>query len=403
MKYNILIILIISLFINQLRTQITNCPAGSQTAAGAETVAAAADIANCNMCKSGFYHVGNPAFDAGDANNGQCTPCPKALQNGQATAGNLATLVNQCDVRCPTGTVINGGAASYDNAPAQCANCAPNHYSIAPNNFQAGVSECTPCPVNLQAGAVLFIGGQATIARQCDVRCPTNTQISGGQTSYVNASSECVNCQPNHYFGGPGSFNAGTSACTACPAGGNKPDGAVAKAGNEALITTQCNVACPKGTVNADGASNWVAASTDCANCGANYYYSGNAFAAGNTECTACPINKDGSKLTAGSNAKLATQCKVECPAGTVIDDGTSSNYVNAIAECTKCAANFFQSKTTGMVAGTDGCTECTKKLTTGAQAKLLAEATQKVQCASSSTFAKFLSISLLFISFYLL
>nr|QNH91381.1 putative immobilization antigen isoform [Ichthyophthirius multifiliis] len=401
MKYNILIILIISLFVNQLRA--VNCPPGSQTADGSDQVVANANLVDCTMCKINYYYArpGGANFVAGNAATGVCTQCPNNRQNGQATLGNDSTLAVQCDVSCPAGTAINTGATSFVNLINECVNCAANFYHATAGVFQAGVTTCEKCPVNLNAGPSTA-GDAANIATQCDVRCPENTETALAATSYVNASSECANCRANTYYGGQGAFQPGTSTCTTCPQGGQKANGAVATQGSNAKITAQCNVSCPTNTVNANGDPFWTTVVTDCLNCAADHYFSDAAFNPGVSQCKKCPVSKATPTTAAGSSASIITQCNVQCPAGTVLDDGSKNTFVTLASECTKCAANYYISKTSGFAAGTDTCTECTKKLTSGATAKPLAEANQKAQCASS-TFAKFLSISLIFISFYLL
>ncbi|EGR26990.1 immobilization antigen isoform, putative [Ichthyophthirius multifiliis] len=164
-------------------------------------------------------------------------------------------------------------------------------------------------------------------------------------------------------------------------------------------------VKCPAGS-QTDAGSDQVAAENnlpECTKCKLNFYYAGaSPLAAGNAVngiCTQCPQNKIDSVATLGSEATIAKQCDISCPPGTVLDDGVIQNYVKSPAECTKCLPNYFQSVENNQIVEAKTCAECSYKLPSGAQARIITEATRKVQCGV----AQFLSISLLFISFYLL
>nr|QNH91378.1 putative immobilization antigen isoform [Ichthyophthirius multifiliis] len=420
MKYNILIILIISLFINELRA--LNCPAGTQTQAG---LFEDGDLANCTHCRANFYYNGgNPAGDAvgaqaftpGAANaTGQCVACQVNREGSAGTQGAATNLATQCSVACPAGTAVaDGQTLNFALSVTQCTHCRANFYynggnpagdAVGAQAFTPGAAnatgQCVACQVNRE-GSVGTQGAAANLATQCSVACPAGTAVADGQTlNFALSVTQCTHCRANFYYNGDANFVAGTNQCTACPVGANKGADAAAAQGNAAKIKTQCNVLCPTGTSNANGDTFWTAAITDCVNCAANFYFNG-AFNAGTSQCIQCPVSKANPATAPGGSASLSTQCNSACPTGTVLDDGTTTNYTTQANQCTKCAVNFFASKTTGFVAGTDTCTECTKKLTSGATAKVFAEATQKIQCAAT-TFAKFLSISLLFVSFYLL
>ncbi|EGR32845.1 immobilization antigen isoform, putative [Ichthyophthirius multifiliis] len=468
MKNNILVILIISLFINQIKS--ANCPVGTETNTAGQ-VDDLGNPANCVNCQKNFYYNNAAAFVPGAST---CTPCPQKKDAGaQPNPPATANLVTQCNVKCPAGTAIAGGATDYAAIITECVNCRINFYNENAPNFNAGASTCTACPVN-RVGGALNAGNAATIVAQCNVACPTGTALDDGVTTdYVRSFTECVKCRVNFYYNGnngntpfnPGksqctpcpaikpanvaqatlgndatitaqcnvacpdgtisaagvnnwvaqntectncapnfynnnvpNFNPGNSTCLPCPA--NKDYGAEATAGGAATLAKQCNIACPDGTAIASGATNYVALQTECLNCAANFYFDGNNFQAGSSRCKACPANKvQGAVATAGGTATLIAQCALECPAGTVLTDGTTSTYKQAASECVKCAANFYTTKQTDWVAGIDTCTSCNKKLTSGAEANLPESAKKSIQC----DFANFLSISLLLISYYLL
>ncbi|EGR32503.1 immobilization antigen isoform, putative [Ichthyophthirius multifiliis] len=309
MSNNLLILLIITLFINELNALA--CPVGTQTAAGAQQDDA---IINCNHCKANFYYK------------------------------------------------------SVDGTP-----------------FNAGASVCTPCSKNKAADDVpppaAALGADATIVNQCNVSCPAGTTIANQSTNYVNAATECIKCAANFYYSGPNAFIAGTSICTPCPENGKKDfQLAISNKGDNATINIQCNVQCPYGTVSATGEYYWVQAKTDCVNCDVNFYFIGDAFIAGTNKCLECPSNKAQGVATAGSIATIILQCSLDCPDGTVLNDGKTTKYVADSKECVKCAANYYNQKRLGWLAGTDICIACNIKLTSGATAKLPSDATQATQ-----------------------
>nr|QNH91379.1 putative immobilization antigen isoform [Ichthyophthirius multifiliis] len=431
MKYNILIILIISLFINQL--QAINCPAGTQDVNGSDNVGA---VANCTHCKPNFFYNGSAAlgvargntpFSPGtDDNTGRCIACQMRLAAPVSTRGQDADLATQCSRSCPAGTVLDdGNTETFQLTATECVKCKLSFFyngsaalGVARGNtpFSPGTDDntgrCIACQIPL-AAPVSTRGQDADLATQCSRSCPAGTVLDDGNTeTFQLTATECVKCKLSFFYNGgavrgavrgntpfaPG-VNNNTGQCLACLVPKAAP---VSTRGQDADLATQCSIpACPVGTVLADGTTaNYAERIAECTNCAADYYSTG-AFVAGTSQCTKCLKSKATPSSSAGTNANIATQCDVSCPSGTVLDDGTKSTYAALASECTKCGPNFYTTKNTGFVAGTDSCTECTKKLSSGATAKSFAEATQKVQCAGN--FAKFLSISLLFISFYLL
>ncbi|EGR34780.1 immobilization antigen variant b protein, putative [Ichthyophthirius multifiliis] len=458
MKFNILIILIISLFINELRA--VNCPNGAAIANG-QSDTGAADINTCTHCQKHFYfNGGNPAGQAPGAaqfNPGvsQCIACQVHKADSQHRQGGDANLAAQCSNLCPAGTAVEDGQPTFTQSLSQCVNCKANFYFNGGNptgqapgagqfdptqlivnpdnnpevpNVSGPNGQCVACQVN-KSDSQLRPGAQANLATQCNNECPTGTAIQDGAIFiYTQSISQCTFCKVDFYFNGgnPSAQNPGNgqftpgqlivnpdaatvaqipmvpgpnSKCVACE---SKKTNSQSRSGLEANLAAQCGTECPAGTLVTDGVTpTYTVSLSQCVNCKAGFYQNSN-FEAGKSQCNKCAVSKTGSASVPGNSATSATQCQNDCPAGTVVDDGTSTNFVALASECTKCQANFYASKTSGFAAGTDTCTECSKKLTSGATAKLYAEATQKAQCASS-TFAKFLSMSLIFISFYLL
>ncbi|EGR31568.1 immobilization antigen isoform, putative [Ichthyophthirius multifiliis] len=190
-----------------------NCPAGTQTEHG-ETVYVA-QKEECNFCKAGFYFQSDIfTFSAGVHRCEQCGI--KKAGGSKATLGVNASIEQQCNINCPTGTITDTGATIYLSHQSECVNCNINFY-LESHYFLAGESTCKPCPVKKSFGARHTLDQNAKIEVQCDVECPNGTVIYDGKTNnFKNEKSECIKCAANFNNVKQEEWVAGTDICFPC-------------------------------------------------------------------------------------------------------------------------------------------------------------------------------------------
>ncbi|EGR27693.1 immobilization antigen isoform, putative [Ichthyophthirius multifiliis] len=298
-----LITLVRSLFINELIA--IKCNIGTETNIAGDDDNRG-DIANCVNCRANYYYNGDN-FIPGVS---QCEKCPISKKVGaRPNAGGNARLVLQCDINCPTGTQTEQGNTTYVAQREEYNFCKVNHYYQTKGLFfQPGVDSCNKCSVQKTSDSEATLGRNASLAKQCDVSCPTGTSTKTGSTSYVSYKYECVNCKANFYYNSFG-FQPGESSCEPCQ--NKKKIGAKETEGLNAKIDIQCDAECPTGTVVYDGDATYKSDKSDCVKC-APYYYTTKQkdWVAGIDACIPCPkIENKGSKANYPQFATQSTQC----------------------------------------------------------------------------------------------
>ncbi|EGR27691.1 immobilization antigen isoform, putative [Ichthyophthirius multifiliis] len=140
------------------------CPTGTTTEIGDSNYQY--EETECVYCNSNFY------FDSNDflAGTSTCKPCPvKKIVGSIHTVGSNAKKDVQCEVKCPAGTVVQDGKATFENDKSECVKCAPNFYTAKPQSWVAGIDKCFPCPNILIQGAQANYPASASLATQCRV------------------------------------------------------------------------------------------------------------------------------------------------------------------------------------------------------------------------------------------
>ncbi|EGR31569.1 immobilization antigen isoform, putative [Ichthyophthirius multifiliis] len=140
---------------------------------------------------------------------------------------------------------------------------------------------------------------------------------------------------------------------------------------------------CPEGTeTNVSGVDDDQGNPANCVNCQPDYYFNGDNFIPGVSECEECQISKaEGTQANPGGIATLALQCDINCPAGTQTENGETV-YVAQKQECNFCKAdhyNIFDKD--DFEPGDYFCEECSIKKTSGSQATIGFEAQIEKQC----------------------
>ncbi|EGR34280.1 immobilization antigen isoform, putative [Ichthyophthirius multifiliis] len=143
---------------------IVTCPTGTVSMHGETNFYN--EKKECNRCNIHFY------FDSDNFIDGEstCKPCPvKKIIGGVRNLGKNAKKDVQCEVQCPSGTVVQDGKATFENDKSECVKCAPNFYTAKPQSWVAGIDICFPCPNILIQGAKANYGTSASMATQCRV------------------------------------------------------------------------------------------------------------------------------------------------------------------------------------------------------------------------------------------
>ncbi|EGR27694.1 immobilization antigen isoform, putative [Ichthyophthirius multifiliis] len=143
---------------------------------------------------------------------------------------------------------------------------------------------------------------------------------------------------------------------------------------------------CPKGTeTNVSGDDDNQGNPVNCVNCKPDYYYNGDNFDPGVSECEVCPIPKQEDAIANPARfAVLSVQCDINCPYGTQTEHGQTV-YVQQAEECNFCKDNhFYEFFGLPFEPGMSHCEECSIKKVNGSLSALGSDALQYKQCITT-------------------
>jgi hypothetical protein len=312
----------------------TKCQVGSYSTGGATT-------ASCRRCRAGRY--GTATAMTTSACSGPCIAgyyCP-AGSTGEygntattATAATNATPSTKCPPGhyCPTGTgsPIPCAAGTFGNATAgattPCTSACPAGKYCCPGTTSSSSSQTCPagyyCPIGSgppltgaacstdaygSSGSYSTVTIGAVTAGIPAIPCPAGR--ASAATGRSNNLS-CVNCDAGYYS------NAGSSQCTACPAGSF----------SSAAGSTACRL-CPTNTYSTGS----ITGTSSCTPCLEGQY-----SASGASTCSACPLGTTSLASGSGSSGSGGSSICRACPAGKY---GTTTGSASI---CNNCPINTY-------------------------------------------------------------
>jgi hypothetical protein len=304
-----------------------DCDCGKYSTAQGATV-----IETCVECVAGKYAVG--------VGNTDCERC---------AAGKYSQMTSQCSTACIDCDAGKFSPTDGNNEASDCLDCVGGKYrtgagGVACDDCAAGKHSgstgqtdegtCSACQTNSDAPAgAAYCSCNAGFTKNDDAEC-----VACAAGKYQSATGGCTKCSAGKYSAAVAA--TGESACSACPANSNAPEG------SDALSDCTCDIGYTGS--NGDtceiceaGKYKEVSGPGACIDCASGKY---SPFE-GVPTCMSCPTNSDsppGSSVTSDCSCKAgyyknSGACR-QCP------EGKFKEQVGDEA-CSNCAAGKYSTK----------------------------------------------------------